>query len=225
MAKKSWDDGMPTFQMDDLQAVGGKTASSKLKTAGCKLDEPRKHTRKSENREYQLALNTRNAVKEIEKLPDPGWSLHMVMRGNFNAWDLVPAMMKLTGLPIQELHVATLGFNREQTDQLDEFLGNGKIKAIRFVCSSYFRSVDTEIFDHLAAVIRKHGGRVAATRCHAKILGFNFGEKGPLILAESSANLRSCRNLEQLTIHNDGELLKFHAGWIDEVLDQAESKL
>jgi hypothetical protein len=40
---------------------------------------------------------------------------------------------------------------------------------------------------------------------------------------ESSANLRSCRNIEQFTMTNDRELLTFHRSWMETVIDDALS--
>ena len=37
-------------------------------------------------------------------------------------------------------------------------------------------------------------------------------------VVESSANLRSCASIEQITIMRDGDLLAFHRKWIDELL-------
>lgn len=38
---------------------------------------------------------------------------------------------------------------------------------------------------------------------------------GRTITIESSANLRSCKNMEQMTLYGDPGLYSFHTGWIE----------
>jgi hypothetical protein len=44
---------------------------------------------------------------------------------------------------------------------------------------------------------------------------------GQQLSVESSANLRSCRNIEQMTLINSPSLHKFHARWIDQLFAEA----
>jgi hypothetical protein len=68
----------------------------------------------------------------------------------------------------------------------------------------------------------KHGFRIAALRTHAKLLLIATGEAR--IVVESSANLRSCHNVEQATVFNDAELFDFHRKWIDDLLTKGGAK-
>ena len=45
---------------------------------------------------------------------------------------------------------------------------------------------------------------------------------GRCIVNESSANLRSCRNIEQFTMTHDRDLLEFHRQWMAEVMPRVD---
>jgi len=47
---------------------------------------------------------------------------------------------------------------------------------------------------------------------------------GRRFAVESSANLRSCRNIEQITLTQAADLHDFHAGWISHVITAAAGK-
>jgi hypothetical protein len=149
-----WREDLKTLDLDGVKPFYP-SASAGMVTSAVGLREDRKLVRKSTRREFIHALHVANAAKTLERLPGPGESFHVAMAGNFNAWDLVPAVL-----------------------------------------------------------------RIAALRSHAKLLLFELTD-GRKITVESSANLRSCRNVEQFSMTNDPALLSFHAGWIDELLTEA----
>ena len=75
-------------------------------------------------------------------------------------------------------------------------------------------------FDHLHAGLTSRGQRCVAVRSHAKVQCF-ASDDGRRFVVETSANLRSCRNAEQLTLIADAGLHDFHAAWIDQLLRRA----
>jgi hypothetical protein len=79
-----------------------------------------------------------------------------------------------------------------------------------------------DIATPLAEALHRRGHSIAAIRCHAKILLMELTD-GRHIVVESSANLRSCRNIEQFTMTDDHDLLLFHRGWMLELLKDAKS--
>jgi hypothetical protein len=83
--------------------------------------------------------------------------------------------------------------------------------------SAYFRSNEKELTTFLSAALNQRGQRCTAIRNHAKIIAMQ-AEDGRTLIVETSANLRSCRNVEQFTFTNDPELLAFHRAWLDVVL-------
>jgi len=187
------------------------------------LETDRRLARKADRRLYLNALRIANAARALEELPAPGVTLHCVMRGNYNAWDLVPAMLELMKpRTVAELNIATLGFNQQNADQLIALLDQGRITRATFICSHFYKSNEGDLVNDLFGNLEQRGHRAAALRCHAKIILAQSTGRRPLYLViESSANLRSCRNIEQFTLTHDRELLEFHRAWQLELLDQA----
>ena len=162
-----------------------------------------------------------HAERHIERLPTPAESFHCLMGGNYNAWDLVPAVLNLLGAArLDELRVATLGFNRRNGRELIELLDAGRIAACSFICSTYYQAHEQNTYAWLAAEMTARGQPIACARCHAKILLMRSAA-GHWLVNESSANLRSCNNLEQFSLFNNEALYHFHAAWMGEVLTQA----
>ena len=97
----------------------------------------------------------------------------------------------------------------------------GQVKRVEGVlCSHYFAAatIDGEIYKHMSELADKHGFRLAAMRTHAKVLLMAIGERR--LVVESSANLRSCHNVEQATVFDDPQVYDFHRGWVTELLQQ-----
>ena len=167
------------------------------------------------------ALHRRNAVKDIEELPKAGESLHIIGKGNFPLWQIVPATLALAApATVERLSIATLGFSAGNVTDLLALFDAGKIGTVDIVASVYFERQNPAEYRMMADGLSARGQRIAALRSHAKIICMSLSD-GKALAVESSANLRSCRNIEQITIIHDAELYRFHAGWIAQVIEAA----
>lgn len=175
-------------------------------------------------RSMRQLLQVSAAAASIDRLPDPDEAVHMVMDGSFAAWDIVPAALKLAGCDIEEMFVATLGYNCRNARELFALLDAGQVGRVGFLCSAYFRSSNTKEFAELADGLEQRGQQVAATRSHAKVIAMRFSDSRSCT-TESSANLRSCRNAEQLTLHGDPAVFDFHKTWISEQLTYGRNEV
>jgi len=202
--------------MDDLDAdlLDLPNAGDLLDASAVKPPTARTRTR-GNRRTMKELLQVANAAHAIDRLPDADESVHIIMSGNFNAWDIVPACLKLADAPLESLHVATLGFNKRNASELLRLIDDGSIGSVAFLCSCYFRDQNRGEFAYLADGLEERGHRIAAARSHAKVIAMRFTD-GRCCTTESSANLRSCRNLEQMTLHGSPALHDFHAAWIQE---------
>ena len=188
------------------------------------LDADRVHARTPTKRSTWNALHVANLAKALGALPAPGETLHVVCRGNWPAWALVPRALELAApATIRWLGLATLGFSRENIDELAGMLDAGLVGRADLLFSCYFRSHEVELVGHLAAEMATRGQRTVALRTHAKVIAAELTD-GTALVVESSANLRSCRNVEQFTISNDRPLLDFHRGWMDELIRAGDKK-
>ncbi len=181
-------------------------------------------SRKPTKREYFDSLRVANATDHIRELPAQGVSLHCITRGNYSLFDIVPATIAMISpATIAELRIATLGFSVKNANDLFAMIDAGKISAAKIVCSCYFRSTSTEIFEHMTAGLYVRGQKIVAMRNHAKIIMMRT-TAGESYTVDGSANLRSCRNTEQFTITNDPQLYDFHSTWMDTVLAAGDTK-
>lgn len=177
--------------------------------------------RASKKRELLSALHSRNALKEIEELPGEEETLHIIARGNFPLWSLVPAVLKLAApARVDRLCIATLGFSASNVQDLMKLFDAGQIGAVSIVASVYFERQNAAEYRQMSEGLGRRGQRIAAVRSHAKIITLALSD-GRRIAVESSANLRSCRNIEQITITSSRALHDFHAAWIEQVITAA----
>lgn len=188
------------------------------------LDADLRMEQRSKRQETLHLMHVSNAAKHLDHLPDEDVVVHAIMRGNYNAWDLVPAVLRLIEpQPILQLYVATLSFNRKNAEELAGLVRDGLIRQVVFLCSAYFEKTGGREYQSLQAALRGRRAKLLAARNHAKVLLMRTGAGHHLVL-ESSANLRSCRNVEQFTLTNSAEVYAFHRGWIDELFRQARKK-
>lgn len=157
-----------------------------------------------------------NAERQLQELPKEGESIHCLMGGDYNGSDLIPAVQALAGEPIQELHVATLGFNQANMAQLCAMYDDGLLRAVAVACSDYFRDTSKQTFEFAQHELTSRGQRLTSTRTHAKILLFRFHRAGRFVV-ESSANLRSCNNVEQFALTRSRDLYTFHRTWLEHI--------
>lgn len=212
-------DNLPSFDCDSVKPLF-EAESQTARNVAIDLPADVKLLRRSAKRQMLHLMHVANAAQHLGELPANGESLHCVMKGNYHAWDLVPAILQLAApATITRLLVATLGFNKSNAAELIELYDAGQIKAVDFICSCYFKSTCEGEFEFLHAALTARGQRIAAVRSHAKILGFELSD-GRALVIESSANLRSCRNVEQFSLTHDRELLEFHRSWIDQLLTE-----
>lgn len=213
-----WDD-LPTFDMTGVKPFYDDQAAS-ARNQAVALTEDLRHSRVATKHEQLHMLHVANAAKHLGRLPAAGETFHCIMRGNYNGWDLVPAILRLAApATIARLHVATLGFNQRNAGELIQLLDAGSIGRVAFICSCYYRTVEADVFDFLHAELARRGHCVVAIRSHAKILLFEMSDGAAYVL-ESSANLRSCRNIEQFTLTHDAALLQFHRSWMAQIIQE-----
>lgn len=189
------------------------------------LEADRVHIRRPARRRAFNALHVANLAKALERLPAAGETWHIVCKGNWPAWAMVPRAIELAaaggqGQRVRWLGIATLGFSRDNADELLGLLDDGTVARADLLYSCYFKTNEDTLTSYLEHAIRQRGQRCKAIRTHAKIIAMDLETTaGPAALVvESSANLRSCRNVEQFTITNDAGLLAFHRDWIDQLV-------
>ena len=193
--------------------------AGETKNAAAELVCDYKHVRQPIRRMVDLR-KIANAAKTLDGLPVAGETWHLISKGNFSQWDFIPAVLQLAApATLSYLGIATLGFSKTNLEELLALLDAGTVAQVDFLYSVYFRSVEKESCERLRHELSTRGHRVACCRTHAKLILLQLSS-GENFTIESSANLRSCRNIEQSTFTNDAALLDFHRKWMNDLFSQ-----
>lgn len=179
-----------------------------------RLDGDRSFTRRPSRRLFHDYRANPDAYKHLEHMPQLGESLHGVISGKYALFEIIPALIERTGKKIDDLHLATLSFNKQNAADLLNLLDDGQIRRVGLLVSYYFKSTSRPLYDALVPQLRERGQKVLAMRTHAKIILARM-EDGSKYVAESSANLRSSVNVEQFVLTQCPDLYDFHHGWIE----------
>lgn len=182
--------------------------------------------------EADVTTRCRDARKEetaaaaLGRIPGPREAFHLIVSGRFALWDFTPAVLSLAApATIDTLHVATLGFSKPNVAALAQLLDTGAIGQARLLCSHYFKGTSQPIYDYAVEEIAKRANRaeMLSIRTHAKLLAMALSD-GRTVTLESSANLRSCQNIEQVTAIGSPAVYRFHTRWIDDLFTRAAAK-
>ncbi len=213
-----WAQSLPTIDLDSLLPVFDQLAGHEA-DAGRTWVGDRRHVRRSGKQVMLDARRLQNAIEHIGRLPEPGESFHLVTAKQYSLWHVIRATLHLAApATIGYLGVATLGFSKQNLDELLAEIDAGHIAKVDFLYSVYFKSNERESCQRLAHELGQRGHRVVAMLTHAKILLIELTD-GRSYVVESSANLRSCSSIEQITMTHDADLLAFHRTWIDELME------
>lgn len=180
------------------------------------------------HREFQVAkrrdakagkklIKPENADQVLDCLPAAeGEALHALVCGDFVFCNLITRLVERIGAPT-EITLATLSVSLKNLEALEAMLRACPALKLHIVLSHYFQTTSKEIFIALETLIaEKFPDRFMLTigRSHAKVALIDYGSSCYVI--ETSANLRSSGNLEQVAIFRERDLFDFHAAWIRE---------
>ncbi|HVK07514.1 MAG TPA: hypothetical protein VM597_01935, partial [Gemmataceae bacterium] len=173
------------------------------------------HRARAEAR-YRRAART--ATELLPELPAPGESVHALMTGTFDLCQVITATVPR--LPAcRHLRIAPLCFSKRNAAELLSLLDSRPGIALTLLVSSFFRDHNKALFESFAADLSEHPhARLAAARSHCKVVCFDAADDA--LVFEGSANLRTNKNREQLAVFRDRPLHDWHAGWIDELVNQ-----
>ena len=175
---------------------------------------------------YSEMLKATCAAELLQALPKPRESVHLVIGGRFALADLVPAVLSLAKpAKIKSLDIATLGFSKRNIAMLCRLLDSGDIGRLRILCSHYFKHTSKDIYETAREELSKRKPRTefATARTHAKIFNMELTDRR-FVVSESSANARSCKNIENISIFGDPRLHEFHVRWMDALFFQPNRK-
>jgi hypothetical protein len=158
----------------------------------------------------------RAAADVLPHLPGPGESVHTLLTGTFDFMLVLTCVIQQRPSPCDHLRVTTLAFSRRNTQELAKLLDARLVGRLTLLCSDFMAKSNRTIYEGaVEELVTARGQTVASSRCHAKVACLAF-EDGLQLVFEGSANLRTNKNVEQVTATNDAGLHDWHASWIDE---------
>jgi hypothetical protein len=140
-----WDSGLKSFDLDDVKPfyneLGGHEKDASRQWVG-----DRRHVRRSAKQVLLDARRLQNAVEHIGRLPEADEAFHLVTSKQYSLWHVIMATLTLAvPATIAYLGVATLGFSRQNLEELLQALDTGQIGKVDFLFSVYFKSNEREI--------------------------------------------------------------------------------
>lgn len=157
-------------------------------------------------------------AKEVAAGIAAGDTIHALLSGNFIFGDFLEALAVENGVKFKRLTLSTLAISDDNVISLHNMLETGFLERLEMVLSSYFWSHNRAnaqfIYEHLCDT---HGARIAVAGIHTKIALIET-EKTKIII-HGSANMRSSRTIETITIEQDADLFAFHDTWHQAILD------
>lgn len=215
----AWDACLPKINLDGLQPVF--PPSGDVDKAR-QLAADRKMIRRTDKAIVLDARRLANAIEHIGRLPRRGESYHLVTEKAYSLGHIPPAVLHLAApATIQYLAIVTLSFSQANLHDLLKLLDSGQVRSVDFLYSIYFKSNEKENCQRLAHELTTRGHRVFSGLIHAKILLIELTD-GRAYTVESSANLRSCASIEQVTMFADRALFAFHREWLDSLFTEAK---
>ena len=152
-------------------------------------------------------------------LPAPGEAHHIITHGKFDFYDALPRVLELGEMQNATVTAATWCCNRRCALDLIDRIESGQIGSMKLIVGLYLKRREQAVFSTLATGLAKHGQKLLATECHAKI--FTIQHENNFITIEGSANWTSNPRIEQFTVSNDRGLHDFHSRWIDDAISRA----
>lgn len=148
-----------------------------------------------------------------------GETVHCLLSGNFIFGDFFEAFAVETNSLIDELIISTLSLGQDNVDSLKNLLKGDYVQSLGLIVSDYFWSHNR----HNAPYIFKSLDiddkfQFAVSGTHTKIALIKIGNQK--IVVSGSANLRSSRCVEEMTIQTSSDLYDFHAEWHNLILQK-----
>lgn len=170
--------------------------------------------KRSDARAVKKLIRPENADVILAAFPaEDGDMLHAITCGDFVFCDFILRLIEREGTP-RAMTATTLSLSLKNVEKLAALLTATPFP-FHLVLSHYFKSTSGDILRAIEALmIPIPTFRLTIGRSHAKVTLLDYPDRAYVI--ESSANLRSSRNIEQITAKRCRDLHDFHLTWIEE---------
>lgn len=168
-------------------------------------------------RETAKRLRQETADELVGRLPRPGEAYHIVSNGSFDYWNLVVAITRMLGRPVETFRASTWTMNRQNVRELLGMIDDGTLREVGFLTGIYFKRRETAVYANLMEGLTNRGHRLRCLENHAKVAVLIAPPD--FIVLEGSANFTANPRIEQNIIANCQTLAEFHLAWMNEILN------
>lgn len=170
--------------------------------------------KRSDARAAKKLIRPENADVILAEFPaEEGDMLHAITCGDFVFCDFILRLIEKDGIT-RSMTATTLSLSLKNVEKLAALLTATPFP-FHLVLSHYFKSTSGDIFRGIESLlVPLPCFRLTIGRSHAKVTLLDY--PGRALVIESSANLRSSGNIEQITAKQCRALHDFHLGWIEE---------
>lgn len=191
------------------------TESDRFKTQYAKI----KRYKRPRVVKYEYAAQFASEIGDIQD----GEHVFAIVSGNFIAGDFIEAYLVENDLYAEEIIIATLSLSQENVDSLKNIIEWERTDRLGLLVSDYFFAHERKDgIEYIIKTLEYNGFLLAAAAIHTKITLIKT-LCGKFLVIGGSANLRSSRNVEQITIDNCKELYDFNREWIVGLLKQFQA--
>ena len=203
---------MPT-EMNALDYLGVQLETPDMPTGGL-FKEKRKHKAVKIHLKAQRknAIKTEHLAEFLPRVPEPGWSYHIISSGNFDFWNYVPHLVQLAGR-FDEFYCSTWTMNRPIAAEMLEMFDKGKLGSISLMTGKYFKRRETAVFAFILEGLLARKQRYIAFANHTKLMLMRNSTMH--LVLEGSANLTANPRAEQFILTNSENLYDFHRKWME----------
>lgn len=165
---------------------------------------------------YEYAAQLAKSLK-IEK----DCSYFALVSGNFILGDIFEAIAVNQQIQFKRLDISTLSLSHDNVDSLRNLQMHNYAKEINLIVSDYFFAHErNDIIKYIYQELdRDDSFQLAVAGIHTKITTFET-HTGLKIVIHGSGNLRSSRNVEQISIQENAELYEFIQKFNDRIIEK-----
>jgi hypothetical protein len=174
--------------------------------------------------ELRRRAQLKAAADVLPHLPGPGESMHALLTGTFDFLLVLTVVIQSRPAKCETLRLATLAFSRRNVAELCRLLDSRLVGRLTLLASDFMARSNASVYQGaIEELAQARGQTIASARCHAKVACLAFAD-GSRLVFEGSANLRTNKNLEQMTCINDAAIHDWHSSWIDQQVNDAQAQ-
>ena len=164
------------------------------------------------------------AVDLVKKMPDiqENEAFFCIVSGNFIFGDLLEALLVERNWYAEEIFIATLSMSQENADSLANLFHGDYAREINLIVSDFWYAHERYKgggIEYINQLMEGFNFSLSVAGLHTKIILIKT-ECGKHLVLHGSANLRSSRNLEQLSAENSKDLYEFNRTWMSKLVAQ-----